>query len=156
MKKRAVILLLASAIAADGSVRMAAADNTTSRNTELTAEVASSYILTIPKDQEISYGTQDTDLSSGVSVTGNVKPSQKVTVTVSKTDFVNQDAEDSSFAFSLLSAGKEFTSGEWSETELRAAKAKEFPLTVHVDQTAWDSAKAGSYKATITFTAELK
>ena len=143
------MLMLAAAVPVCGA-------QNTEEKTTLTADVGSVYTVSIPADQDIVFGKEDTTLDGRLKVTGNVKPGEKVTVSASATAFVNQDVNGESFAFSLKSGAAEFTSMDWSEAELRAAAPKEAALTVHVPSESWAQAKAGTYKASITFRAELK
>lgn len=49
----------------------------------------------------------------------------------------------------------EFTSGEWSETELTAAEPKGLQLSVAITEDDWKAAKAGAYTGSIMFEAAL-
>lgn len=132
----------------------AAADTPKTETMELSASVASDYILTIPSNTSVAleFGKEKTEIGS-LKVTGNVKPSESVTVNVEKTAF--QSSEGNTFDYRLLSGEQEFQTASWNEEELRAEKAKEIPLTANIPSKTWYSAAAGDYTATITFTAKL-
>lgn len=125
--------------------------------TTLTATIDSSYVLTIPMDTPVSYGTVDTDLSGALKVIGNVRSSQQVTVSATTEQFKNDDGQ-AEFTYMLLDKSKDipFSKGVWNEAELRNSQPKEIPLAIHIPQDTWNKAKAGTYKSTVTFTAELE
>ena len=79
----AVAVMTAAAITLP--VPAAAADTPKTKTMELSASVASDYIVTIPSNTPVAleFGKEKTGIGS-LKVTGNVKPSESVTVNVEK------------------------------------------------------------------------
>lgn len=155
MKKRWIAGILATALLMTGEVSVYAAENQQSGTTTVTAKVDSTYTLSIPEDTDLSFGEVDT-LIGELSVTGNIGTKQKVQVTVGKTDFVDEKDAANKFSFDLLHNGTAFSEQTWDSDDVWAAEAVKYPLTVHIPQETWNATKAGSYKATLTFQAELQ
>lgn len=157
MKKKRIAamtgtLLLASAVTAQAAQQQ-------KDTVDLYAEVASTFILTIPASTEIPFGGLKTDLTGVLQVTGNVDTDEQVTVTASVQPLHN-DSHNEDISFEVKAGETAFQSAVWSETELRAGlesadAAKKIVLSVHIGQSAWDQAKAGAYAGSVTFQAEL-
>ena len=79
MKKKMAAGMLCMMMAVSVAVPVSAAEKPES--TTLTTDVASEYMLTIPMDMEIPFGSEETGIGS-VKVTGNVKPAETVKVDV--------------------------------------------------------------------------
>lgn len=124
-------------------------------STTLTTDVASEYTLTIPKDMTIPFGAEETGIGS-VKVTGNVKPEETVKVDVETGNFISQDDPQDTIALTLINKNdnSEFGISIWNEKEMRD-ETKEIPLAVQVKKEDWAKAYAGTYQATLTFTASL-
>lgn len=131
-----------------------------SGTTDLSATVDATYMLTIPSNTAISYGAKSTLLPGELKVKGNVQKGQSITVTASPTALHN-DSQNTDISYTLKKDAIPFTSDTWNEQELRDglvnnASAKKDMLSIAIDASAWNSAKAGSYKGTIIFSAQLK
>lgn len=129
-----------------------------SKDTTLTAEVPSTYTLTIPAATTITYGNTSTDLSGKLKVTGNVLPSQSVTVTADAKPLRNA-VQNTDLPYTLENASGSFTTASWSEAELRSGlggdgMGKEIQLSVKLKESDWNQAKAGTYSGSIVFTAD--
>lgn len=120
------------------------------QTTELTMSMESTYTLTVPAKTSIKYGTENTSIGN-VSVSGNISSSSYVEVSALKNDFV---CGNKSFSFNLLSAGNEFKSGVWEQSD--AANKKAVELLVNIPQATWDTVESGDYTGSIVFEAELK
>lgn len=150
MKKR-IAIFLTTALTLAGAVT-AFADNKT---TELKVKVDSDYNLSIPANTTVAYGAEETAIGA-VSVTGNIRSTEKVAVTVRTEDFVDDTDSTNTFAFRLLSGGKEFAGAEWSSGQVFAETPTEYALTVNVPEATWKTVKAGDYTGRIVFTADLQ
>lgn len=150
MKRKTLAGMMSLAIMAAVAVPVYAEDKTT----ELNTNVSSTYELTIPSATEIDFNAATTALNGELKVTGNVKPDETVTVSAAKNILENQDNAGAAIEFALKKDASDFTSETWSEAELRSG-TKEISLSVAIEQSAWDSAKAGDYTGGIVFTAEL-
>lgn len=122
------------------------------RQTTLAATVPSSYTLTIPKSQTIEYGRDLTEIGA-LSVKGNIRTDENLRVSVEKSAFRNEE-KNHSFSFRLLSGSALFLERSWSGTELETEQT--VPLSVSIEDSAWDEAQAGNYTATLIFTAEIR
>lgn len=152
MKRKALAGIMSLALMAAVAVPVHA--ETENKTTTINTRVESKYELTIPANTTIDFNKPSTELNGKLKVTGNVKPSQTVTVSAATNKLENQDNAGASIDFALKQGASDFTSETWNETELRDG-TKEFLLSVAIDQSAWDSAKAGDYTGGIVFTAEL-
>ena len=151
MKRKALAGMMSLVVMATVAVPVHAEEKTTAISTS----VESKYELTIPATTEIAFNATSTNLNGELKVTGNVKPNETVTVSAAKNKLKNQSNADAEIDFSLKQGVNNFTSATWNETELRGG-AKAISLSVAIEQSAWDSAKAGEYTGSIVFTAELK
>ena len=125
------------------------------QETVLTTNVDSEFTLTIPMTQAIDFGTTSKEIGE-VKVNGNIKPDEKVVLTVGKTELMSDKDSSDIIHYALQNGNVDFTGAEWTEDDLRLASLTTYPLTVVIDSQAWKEAHAGSYASTITFTAETK
>ena len=86
----------------------------------------------------------------------NVKPAETVKVDVETGNFISQDDPQDTIALTLINKNdnSEFGTSIWNEKEMRD-ETKEIPLAVQVKEEDWAKAYAGTYQATLTFTASL-
>ena len=151
MKKKVVSSAMALLLVGAMALPVHAAEKTTTINTS----VESKYELTIPATTDIAFNATSTNLNGELKVTGNVKPNETVTVSAVNNKLENQDNASAEIDFALKQGTGDFTSATWNEHEFRE-KTKAISLSVAIEQSAWDSAKAGNYTGGIVFTAELK
>ena len=152
-KKRMMIGgALAAAMLTTSALNAFAADTQTDTMT-LTVQKDASYMLTIPSDQNITFGTVATGIGT-VSVTGEIGASQKVNVNVTKTDFIDTEDGANKFSFELREGDTEFAGKAWGSQELKDDTASA-DLTVYIPSTTWESTKPATYQAYITFQASL-
>ncbi|MDO4274115.1 MAG: cation transporter [Eubacteriales bacterium] len=153
MKKRMILggTLAAAMLTASALTTFAAEPQ--SGTTTLTVQKAASYMLHIPQDQEITFGTMDTEIGT-LSVTGEIGANQKVNVNVTKTGFIDTEDAGNKFSFELREGNAEFQGKEWGSQELKDNKASA-ALTVHIPSETWGSTEPATYKATVTFQASL-
>lgn len=130
-------------------------------STTIKANIASTYTLTIPKETTVKFNALSTDLNGTLKVAGNVLPTQQVTVTAQANDFHNA-VQNANLPYTLVNKedNKTFTTATWNETELRngliSGQGKAIQLSIDLLENDWNTAKAGDYTGTITFTADLK
>lgn len=151
-KKRAVSAVLAAAVLVSSALTAYAADGSQSQSMELTVQKDASYILTIPKDQTISFGVVDTDIGE-LSVTGSIGTKQEVKVSVSTTKFVDTEDADNRFPFELRTGDGAFAGKTWDSQEVK--EESKVALTVHIPSETWGETSPGTYRASVTFQAEL-
>jgi len=126
--------------------------------TDLTADVPSTYTLSIPISQTIAtiaFGNTTTNIGN-VAITGSIRPLEEVAVDVTKTVFESQDNVNDKINYTLTSDGNDFTGATWGESQLRGANPPTYPLTVNITQQEWNKAPAGNYASVITFTAGIR
>lgn len=152
MKKKWIASILTTALMITSMLPVYAAENQQSGTTTVTATVDSTYTMTIPAETTIPFNQIETKLNGQLKVKGNVRNSEKVSVTATEKPLENENKE--TIAYVLKQNGAEFKSATWSEQDLRAEKA--YNLSVTIPKEIWDTAKAGTYAGGIVFTAELK
>ena len=124
--------------------------------TKLTTDDANShYMVSIPATAKIEFNKVDKKIGD-LQITGNIKDSKQVHVSVAKDAFKNGN---SSMDFSVATQAEKdapltpLTNFDANSAEAKAGK--QTPLFVHIDRTEWDHAVAGVYTGHITFTATL-
>lgn len=122
--------------------------------TQLTTNSANShYMVSIPASAKIEFNKVDTNIGD-LQITGNIKDSKQVHVTVSGDHFVNENDVNSTMDFSVTTKdGAPLTNFDANSAEAKAGKHT--PLFVHIDHAQWDQAVAGKYTGHITFKATL-
>lgn len=123
-------------------------------NTEVTANVASDYVLTIPAKTEIAFNATSTNLAGTLKVTGNVLPTQEVKVTATP-NALHNEVQNTDLPYTLKKGAEIFTADTWNETELRE-ETKAVQLSIAITEAEWNKAEAGNYTGSITFTANLQ
>lgn len=116
-----------------------------------TDDADSHYMVSIPATANIKFNKVDTNIGD-LQITGNIKDSKQVHVSVTKDAFKNGN---SSMDFSVTTEedGAPLTNFDANSAEAKAGKHT--PLFVHIDRTEWDHAVAGVYTGHITFKATL-
>lgn len=125
--------------------------------TQLTTDSANShYMVSIPATANIKFNAVNTQIGE-LKITGNIKDSKQVHVTVSGDHFVNENDANSTMDFSVTTEkdGAPLTNFDANSTEAKSDSGKHTPLFVHIDPTEWNQAVAGVYTGHITFTATL-
>lgn len=152
-KKRAAGIVLAAAVLAMSVCTAYAADGSQSQSMQLTIKKDASYTMSIPKSQDIVFGTVDTEIGK-LSVTGEIGTKQEVRVSVDTTEFTDTADAGNHFPFALWQGSGVFTGKTWSSKELEDGGTS-VPLTVHIPSEIWGKTSPGTYRAVITFAAEL-
>lgn len=120
-----------------------------------TENADSHYMVSIPAAARIPFNAVNTFIGN-LQITGNIKDSKRVHVTVSGDHFVNKNDVNSTMAFKVATTnGVSLTNFDANSAEAKAKDGKHTPLYVHIDHAQWDQAVAGEYEGHITFTATL-
>lgn len=151
--KKIMGAVLTAAVLASSVLSVYAADGSQSGTMNLTVQKEASYILTIPSDQSIVFGTVDTGIGK-VSVSGEIGTWQAVQVSAASTEFVAEEDAGNRFPFELREGNTVFTEKKWGSQALKD-NTSEAALTIHIPSETWGATGPGTYHASITFTAEL-
>lgn len=152
-KKRDAGASLAATVLAMSVCTAYAADGSQSQSMQLTIQKNASYTMSIPASQDITFGTVDTEIGS-LSVTGEIGTKQEVRVSVDTTEFTDTADDGNRFPFALWQGGTAFTGKNWSSKELENGGTS-VSLTVHIPSETWGKTSPGTYRALVTFAAEL-
>lgn len=129
-------------------------NNSQTSATQLTTDSAvSHYMVSIPAATKIHFNAVNTQIGE-LKITGNIKDSKQVHVSVTKDAFRNGDST-MDFSVTTENDGAPLTNFDANSTEAKAKNGKHTPLFVHIDPTEWNQAVAGVYTGHITFTATL-
>ncbi len=130
-------------------------DSQTSTTRLTTDNADSHYMVSIPAAARIQFNAVDTPIGE-LQITGNIKDSKSVHVTISGDHFVNKNDVNSTMAFKVAAAVNGTSLTNFDANSLEAKNGKKTPLYVHIDHAQWDQATAGEYEGHITFNATLK
>lgn len=118
-------------------------------DTTLTTSKGASYIVVIPEQAEISFDREENPIGEIEYVKGNLEPGAYVTVALSKKTPLENKADDQyTIPYEVCLQGEPFEQVVYDE--LTAAETKT-ALTVNITKENWEKAKAGDYKASLTF-----
>lgn len=152
MSKKIVSLLTAGALLAVSCAGLMASAaeldmDTPSGTTVIRTSCDPAYIVEIPADMQIPFGSVDTQIGSVRAKLMKIEANKAVYVTVeSANDSVLADEQGTQPAIPYaLSGAEEIVFDEVNDPT-------EFALNVQVEQPDWDAAYAGSYADTLTFT----
>ncbi|WP_430608992.1 hypothetical protein [Enterococcus sp. MSG3310] len=137
-----------------GVVPLSVSTTVLADTTELTANFESNYILNIPSNQTIT----DKNVNIGdLYVTGDIAPDQTVKVTAEVNQFERVGSNDVlPFTIKCNQSTDELADYYFSETDILAGSETKLDLWSDINEADWTNAKAGEYKGSIVFTAELK
>ncbi|MGH1892474.1 hypothetical protein ABE905_13715 [Enterococcus durans] len=122
--------------------------------TELTANFESNYILNIPSNQTI---TEKNVNIGDLYVTGDIAPNQAVKVATEVKQFERVGSNDVlPFTLKYNQSTDELTDYSFAETDILSGSETKLDLWSDIKDDDWSNAKAGEYKGSIVFTAELK
>ena len=160
MKARKITMAITTlALVGVMALPVSAQETEQTKDTTITANVQSTYTLSIPASTQIEFEATSTELNGKLKVTGNVLPMQEVVVTAQADKFYNA-AQNKDLPYRLMNGQTEFSSDVWDEDTLRDGlqeeKGKAIQLSIAIDEADWKTAEAGEYTGTITFTANLQ
>ncbi len=142
--KKLVSVLLALAMLATLSVPVLAEG----QNTTVTTSVEPSYTVTIPADTAIPFNQVDTDFGAVTLTEANLEVDYGVKVAATAGALTNKADAQATIPYAINAGEAAFAGATFdAEGETQA-------LTLHIDEAAWNAAKAGQYEAVVTFTVE--
>lgn len=122
------------------------AANSTGGTTTITTSVGAAYTVTIPESTRITFNVLSNSIGNIAVTQARLEPGEKITVSaVTDGKLKNNEDDTATIAYTLKSDDTAFTSADFTSIATKA-------LTIDITQAEWDSAKAGSYTGTITFT----
>lgn len=156
MSKRLVSLLTAGALLAVSCAGLTASAveldmDTPSGTTVVRTSCDPAYIVEIPADMQIPFGSVDTSLGVVSAKLMKIEANKAVYVTVESANgsaLADEQGELPAIPYGL-SGAEEIVFDEVNDPT-------EFALNVHVEQSDWDAAYAGSYADTLTFTVNYR
>lgn len=156
MSKRLVSLLTAGALLAVSCAGLTASAveldmDTPSGTTVVRTSCDPAYIVEIPADMQIPFGSVDTSLGVVSAKLMKIEANKAVYVTVESANgsaLADEQGEQCAIPYGL-SGAEEIVFDEVNDPT-------EFALNVHVEQSDWDAAYAGSYADTLTFTVNYR
>ena len=144
--KKLTSFALAFALCAASAVSAFAA-NPTSGATTIKTNIQPTYTVEIPAQTSIPFNATSTPLATKLGLSkAQLDPNHKVTVTATVNALKNDADTTKTIPFTLHNEnGSAFTSAEFTDTN------KKVQLSVHIAQSAWDAAPAGTYTGSVTF-----
>lgn len=118
-----------------------------SGSTKVTFNIAPAYTVEIPADTAIDFNTTSKTLTPNLGLsTARLNRGFKVTVTATVNPLQNDTDSSQTIPFALYANNSPFSKAEFTDT------TKKVQLSVHIDQSDWNKAPAGSYTGSVTFT----
>lgn len=156
MSKKIVSLLTAGTLLAASCAGFTAYaaeldKDTPSGTTVIRTSCEPSYVVEIPADVQIPFGSVDTQIGVVRAKTMKIEANKAVYVTVESANnsvLADEQGDQPAIPYAL-SGAEEIVFDEVNDPT-------EFALNVHVDQSEWDAAYAGSYADTLTFTVSYR
>lgn len=149
--KKVGMSLAALALVSAMALPVSAAENTQTGNMDVQATVKSDYILTVPKEVvDIPFERVETELK--VKVSGNIEKGKTISVTTGETGALKTET-GSELPYTIGN-----TQLTWTDTELdnnRETGVEKLTILT-ITPESWKAAKAGTYKGTVTFTADMQ
>ena len=118
-----------------------------SGSTTVKFNIAPAYTVEIPADTAIDFNTTSKTLTPNLGLsTAQLNRGSKVTVTATVNPLQNDKDRSQTIPFALYADNSPFRKAEFTDT------TKKVQLSVHIDQSDWNKAPAGSYTGSVTFT----
>ena len=144
----------------DSSATSASSDTTATTSTEITQSsdpksvrtevkfnIDPTYTVEIPADTAIDFNTTSETLTTNLGLsTARLDRGFKVTVTAKVNPLQNDKDSSQTIPFTLYADNSPFSKAEFTNTNDKVQ------LSVHIDQSDWNKAPAGSYTGSVTFT----
>lgn len=127
-------------------------DNSLPQNvdTTITTTIEPSYIVEIPDSVSIPFNSNTTSLGTIKATKLQIEPNKTISVSAKAGSLLNQVDKTSMIPYKIMNGDAEFSSIVLADLNTKAG------LTVDVTSAAWNSAPAGNYSGTITFTVSYK
>ena len=152
MKKKILSCFLAAAMTLSAaSMGVSAATITEdsdpqSATTQISTQVPMSYTVTIPADTTIAFNATETQFGKVELTAAQLEVGKSVTVTAQPAALANTADATQTIPYTILAGEAVFTGAEYT------TQGQSTDLTLAVNQNDWNSAYAGSYQGTVTFT----
>ncbi|HIR94157.1 MAG TPA: hypothetical protein IAB98_12135 [Candidatus Egerieimonas intestinavium] len=148
--KKVGMSLAALALVSAMALPVSAAENMQKGDMNIQATVKSDYTLTVPSTMDIPFEQESTKLE--ITVSGNIEKGKTISVTTDEKGVLKTET-DSELPYTI-----ESTELRWTDTELDNNREKGVVKTTNfiISQENWKAAKAGTYKGTVTFTADMQ
>ena len=148
--KKVGMSLAALALVSAMALPVSAAENMQKGDMNIQATVKSDYTLTVPSTMDIPFEQDSTKLE--ITVSGNIEKGKTISVTTDEKGVLKTET-DSELPYTI-----ESTELRWTDTELDNNREKGVVKTTNfiISQENWKAAKAGTYKGTVTFTADMQ
>lgn len=118
-----------------------------SGSTTVKFNIAPAYTVEIPADTAIDFNTTSKTLTPNLGLsTARLNRGFKVTVTATVNPLQNDTDSSKTIPFALYADNSPFSKAEFTNTN------EKVQLSVHIDQSDWNKAPAGSYTGSVTFT----
>ena len=118
-----------------------------SEEVTISASIAPTYTVTIPKDMEVEFNKTSTTFGTISLDEAQIDPGYVVKVELTASGLLKNKADTTkTIAYAINAGGTAFRSQEYT------AAGQNTPLTIDITQQAWDQAYAGEYADTVTFT----
>ena len=115
--------------------------------TEVNFKIDPTYTVEIPADTAIGFNTTSNTLTTNLGLsTARLDRGFKVTVTAKVNPLQNDKDSSQTIPFTLYADNSPFSKAEFTNTNDKVQ------LSVHIDQSDWNKAPAGSYTGSVTFT----
>lgn len=113
----------------------------------VTTSIEPTYIVTIPGNVQVEFNATSTKFGAIELAAAQIAPGYAVKVTLSASGKLKNEADQTkTIAYTVNSEDGAFSSKEYQN------KGDSTDLTIDITQAAWDSAYAGNYSDTVTFT----
>lgn len=140
-----MLILQMSAFAASGNDNQISNAGTT--NVTVTTSISPSYTVQIPANVSVEYNKLSTEFGSIKLESARLDPGYAVKVNLDASGTLKNLADNSkTIAYVVNDGTTAFTAAQYTTA------GQETPLTINITQEAWNSAYAGSYSDTVTFT----
>ena len=129
------------------STEITQSSNPKSVRTEVKFNIDPTYTVEIPADTAIDFNTTSETLTPNLGLsTARLDRGFKVTVTAKVNPLQNDKDSSQTIPFTLYADNSPFSKAEFTNTNDKVQ------LSVHIDQSDWNKAPAGSYTGSVTFT----
>ena len=136
-----------SGTTATTSTEITQSSNPKSVRTEVKFNIDPTYTVEIPADTTIDFNTTSETLTPNLGLsTARLDRGFKVTVTAKVNPLQNDKDSSQTIPFTLYADNSPFSKAEFTNTNDKVQ------LSVHIDQSDWNKAPAGSYTGSVTFT----
>lgn len=147
--KKMISTMLALVLVLSLSVTAFAAEVTEEGDTdvEITVAIAPTYTVTIPTTTNVTFNETSTSFGKVALTAAQLEPDASVKVTLNANSTLKNKADESKTIDYTITDNN---GSKFEETSFTALG--EVPLIINITQEAWDSAYAGAYSDTVTFT----